>query len=169
MKLLFSCNTGVYAKGGMMDKGENYEKTTYFVVDEAGERAAYFDNMRSAQNWISNRPYAGDNTDYEIEVDVKKRTMYAKGGMMAKGGQTTQKPLSYYEYETANVRILWKGIVQPYGFFKSAEDAYKLIKKLHSDAKAYGSHDKISLYEIYTPDKTIKLTDDGKIAKGGKN
>jgi hypothetical protein len=85
-----------------------------------------------------------------------------RGGMMAKGGKTVEKPLSYYKYETPKVRILWQGKVQgAMGAFRSAEEAYEEIKKVSS---VYGNMDE---YSIQTPDKTIKLSKDGVMASGG--
>lgn len=72
------------------------------------------------------------------------------------------KPISYYKYETPKVTIYWKGKLQPLGIFKSAEDAFKVIKKqsaLYND---------ISDYEIRTPDKILKFNDDGLISGVGK-
>jgi hypothetical protein len=69
--------------------------------------------------------------------------------------------LSYYTYSTPVVTIIWKGKPQPLGRFKSAEEAYKEIQKQSS---MYGN---MSEYEIKTPDKTIKLSKDSIMAKGG--
>jgi hypothetical protein len=89
------------------------------------------------------------------------------GGMMADGGETEQKPMSYYKYETPKVRIYWKGNVQPLGMFKSAEEAYEVIKKQFAEAKNLGFAGKMSDYEIHTPDKIIKLEDGGITAHSG--
>ena len=37
------------------------------------------------------------------------------------------KHLEYYKYDTAKVTILWNGITQPEGFFKSAIEAKNYI------------------------------------------
>ena len=85
----------------------------------------------------------------------------ADGGMMAKGGKIDEKPLSYYTYGTPQVTILWQGKPQPFGRFKSAQEAYEVIQEQSS---MYGN---MSDYEIKTPDKIIKLGKDGIMASGG--
>ena len=51
-----------------------------------------------------------------------------------------KRPLSFYRWETAKVTILWHNKVQQLGFFKSAEDALKVILKqsaMYGDTKDY--------------------------------
>jgi hypothetical protein len=86
----------------------------------------------------------------------ERTSQLEKGGYMAKGGGT-EKPMSYYKYETPKVTIYWKGKPQPLGRFKSAEEAYEVIKK---QSDRYGD---IKDYEIHTPDKIIKLADGGEM------
>ena len=54
-------------------------------------------------------------------------------------------PISWYKYETAQVKILWKGKVQPMGFFTSAEEALKVISQ-HCQTES-----QLKEYSIYTP------------------
>ena len=84
---------------------------------------------------------------------------FGHGGYMAKGGGT-EKPMSYYRYETPKVTIYWKGKLQPLGKFKSAEEAYEVIKK---QSNMYGG---IENYEIHTPDKIIKMEEGGTLGAG---
>jgi hypothetical protein len=96
-----------------------------------------------------------------VRQPPKRYPKLEAGGMMAKGGEV-EKPMSYYKYETPKVQIYWKGKPQPLGRFKSAEEAYEVVKKqslMYNDMRDY---------EIHTPDKVFKFADGGMMAKGGK-
>jgi hypothetical protein len=61
----------------------------------------------------------------------------------------TIKPLSWYNYETPKIHILWYGNVQPMGRYKTAEEAKKAI---------YGicqTEEQVKEFSIYTPDAVI--------------
>lgn len=97
-------------------------------------------------------------------MQLEKKNKFEDGGYMAKGG-SADKPMSYYKYETPKVSIYWNGKKQPLGMFKSAEEAYEVVKEQSS---MYGN---MNEYEIHTPDKVIKLSsfaNGGYMAKGGK-
>ena len=49
----------------------------------------------------------------------------------------TNKPLSYYVYEMPKVTILWNGILQPIGMFKSAEIAANELKRIGAHLPDY--------------------------------
>ena len=124
--------------------------------------------QRQRYTYIPNEEIAEITTFNDVTIEgkdlldgayAKGRRKYADGGMM-------KKPMSYYKYETPKVRIYWKGNIQPLGMFKSAEEAYEVIKKEFAEAKAFGFGGKMSDYEIHTPDAIIKLSD-GMMAEGG--
>jgi hypothetical protein len=125
--------------------------------------------QRQRFTYIPNEEIAEITTFNDVTIEGKdlldgayakgRRRKYADGGMM-------KKPMSYYKYETPKVRIYWKGNIQPLGMFKSAEEAYEVIKKEFAEAKAFGFGGKMSDYEIHTPDGIIKLSD-GMMADGG--
>jgi hypothetical protein len=169
--LLFSCKGGTYAKGGKLHKqtgvdlfsdndGNDIPPKVQAILDKYEQRLV--DGMDYKEFVpLHDELYAIGYT-FELGLDaqpydLRKIGQKGKSEFYAKGGQIKEKPMSYYKYETPKVRIYWKGKVQPLGMFKSAEDAYAVIKKQHSNAKAYGSNDKISDYEIHTPNKIIKL------------
>ena len=63
------------------------------------------------------------------------------------------KNISFYQYETAKIHILWDNKIQPFGYFKKAIDAFNYIEKISiSNTTAF----KIR-YSIYTPDGIINL------------
>jgi len=168
-------------KGGMMAKGGQFSgKDWYdirsFDISTYGEQGAkekadkyierYVEYWKNTSTPVENkdlkiRKSQFGGIDYKGEyVVMRLLPKYADGGMMAKGGET-EKPISYYKYETPKVTIYWKGKLQPLGMFKSAEEAYEVIKKL---SDRYGD---IKDYEIHTPDKRIKLADGGMMADEG--
>jgi len=88
---------------------------------------------------------------------------FEDGGEMEDGG--VMKPLTYYVYETPKITISWRGKTQPYGRFKSAEDALIFIKNISQ------TNAELSEYSIVTPDAILKVSDymddGGMMAKGG--
>jgi hypothetical protein len=101
---------------------------------------------------------------FDSWVVMRQFPKYADGGVMAKGG--VMKPLTYYVYETPKITINWRGKTQPYGRFKSAEDALIFIKNISQ------TNAELSEYSIVTPDAILKVSDymadGGMMAKGGR-
>jgi hypothetical protein len=176
--LLFSCKGGTYAKGGRLNKetgvdlfsdndGNDIPPKVLAILDKY-ENAFIdgdYDELTKANDELYKIGYTFESGLDGQAYDLRKIGQKGKISGYAKGGEIKTKPMSYYKYETPKVRIYWKGKVQPLGVFKSAEEAYVVIKKQYSDTKAYGTHDKMSNYEIHTPDKIIKLDEGGKMAK----
>ena len=65
----------------------------------------------------------------------------------------TIKPLSWYKYDTAKITILWKGITQPIGRFKTAEEALNTINSLCLN------NTEITQFSIDTPNGVINYED----------
>ena len=158
---------GMMKEGGMMAEGGKIKEIEF---DGTNWYLTYIDSthffLSNSKDFKGNAYHIGQFRNrpfYEEIKDWLKRTSKddSHSGMMAKGGET-EKPISYYKYETPKVTIYWKGKLQPLGMFKSAEEAYEVIKKL---SDRYGD---IKDYEIHTPDKRIKLADGGMMAKGGE-
>jgi hypothetical protein len=63
-----------------------------------------------------------------------------------------KRPLSWYEYETARITVLWNGHTQPLGFFKSAIDAKKAVDKLKSTLSV-----QTGKWELRTPNGIIPI------------
>lgn len=82
-------------------------------------------------------------------------------GRYEKGGEIV-KPLSYYKYETPKITISWKGKAQPYGRFKTAEEAFKKIKEVAQTEKERAE------FSIVTPDVVLKYSEVEKFSKGGQ-
>ena len=123
--------------------GEFYNE----LVDEAVE---YLNEM-APEGYSFRNTEGGDFGLFKIDDEDE----YAKGGQ-------PKKPLSYYKYETPRITIYWKGKEQPLGRFKTAEDAFEVIKK---QSAMNGDMDQ---YKIHTPDAILDLTKDGYFAKGGR-
>lgn len=65
--------------------------------------------------------------------------------------QTVSKhPLSYYSYETAKVKILWRGKLQPLGIYKTAKEAVSKLEKIETSKNLLN-------YSIATPDGNINF------------
>jgi hypothetical protein len=96
-------------------------------------------------------------------MDVNQPSKQAKI-KLADGGEM-EKPLSWYQYETKKVRIAWRGKIQPFGMFKSAEEALDVIQE-RSKAEPW----EMEHYSIVTPNKVIHLGKEYPIrfAKGGE-
>jgi len=62
------------------------------------------------------------------------------------------KQIDWYNYETKKVTILYKGIKQPLGLFKSANDALKVIKEI----SVFDNSTKD--YSIHTPDGILNYS-----------
>jgi hypothetical protein len=148
------------ADGGVIGSGKN----GYIAFYKGKRIEVYADTMYRAQQTAAK--YFKAKKEYEVnvtlaEVDGKP---YIQSAAFAKGGEV-EKPLSYYKYETPKVRIAWRGKIQPFGMFKSAEEAMMVIEK-----KSNGIKSEINEYSIVTPDKTIHLGKEYAIryAKGGE-
>jgi hypothetical protein len=63
------------------------------------------------------------------------------------------RDLSYHEYETPKISILWNGHVQPMGYFKSALDALDAIKKIMSQGGGGGKNH----WQLRTPGGLIDI------------
>jgi predicted metal-dependent hydrolase len=93
------------------------------------------------------RPYWENRSNrFDIKQPAKKYPILAKGGEIAmfKG-----KPFSFYKYETKQVRIAWKGKIQPFGAFYSVIDAIEELKK------HYETPEELREFSIVTPDGII--------------
>jgi hypothetical protein len=105
-----------------------------------------------------------DFMQYKKKLKSEGYKEMADGGMMANGG--VMKPLTYYVYETPKITISWRGKTQPYGRFKSAEDALIFIKNISQ------TNAELSEYSIVTPDAILKVSDymddGGMMANGGR-
>ena len=62
------------------------------------------------------------------------------------------KNLEIYSYETAKITILWNGIPQPLGLFKTAISAKELIEKNH-----FGAPAELNKYQLQTPSGIINV------------
>ena len=158
-----------FEKGGEIDD-ENLEmlqNISHAITHHSKELSDVLKHVDSAEPWVitkANRASTdlSDITHY-LEGQASKMAdggMMEDGGMMARGGQS-EKPMSYYKYETPMVSIYWNGKRQPLGMFKSAEEAYEIVKEQRAIYGDMGS------YEIRTPDKVIKLEDGGVMEDGG--
>ena len=179
---------GMMADGGEFRGGIRYPKGKelewydlmgFDVVDygeKEAERKAYDYIQDSIKYWngeLNEEDFKvrriGGGKDYKGRafdswVVMRQRPKYADGGMMAKGG--VMKPLTYYVYETPKITISWRGKTQPYGRFKSAEDALIFIKNISQ------TNAELSEYSIVTPDAILKVSDymddGGMMANGGR-
>lgn len=112
-------------------------------VKQDAERPALPKGKRFSK--ITGKPY-WENRANRSDVKQPPKT-YPR---LAKGGQTDEKPLSFYKYETPKVKIAWKGKIQPLGMFKSGEEAMEVIKK-----RINGDYEELKNYSIVTPDKVL--------------
>ena len=55
------------------------------------------------------------------------------------------------KYSIPKIRVLWCGYIQPFGFFKTAEEAIDTIKKI-------ATSEDLTDYELLSPDFKIKVT-----------
>jgi len=62
--------------------------------------------------------------------------------------------IDYYRYETPKIYITWHGITQPFGYFKTAEQANRFIND------NILSFNELCCYKIMTPDGYIRPTYD---------
>jgi hypothetical protein len=146
-------------KKSALDKLKARYKGSGVDIKKDSERPALPLGRRTSKS--GNTYYENRLNRADVRQPPKRYPKLEAGGMMAKGGEV-EKPMSYYKYETPKVQIYWKGKPQPLGRFKSAEEAYEVVKKqslMYNDMRDY---------EIHTPDKVFKFADGGMMAKGGK-
>jgi hypothetical protein len=59
--------------------------------------------------------------------------------------------VNFYRYSVASIVIKWNGIIQPYGFYKTAADAIEFLENTLKES--------LELYSLLTPNGEIKIKD----------
>jgi hypothetical protein len=145
--------------------------TKNFTISEHGETEI---SKGSENIYLEIKCYDAQFRNSEEEYEVKIYSKENHKGLkevansviekMKHGGSTKSHDLDYYSYETAKVTISWRGKTQPFGFFKSAREAFNKINEIHQTNAEKAD------YVIVTPDGNLNVSDflnKSKFAMGG--
>jgi hypothetical protein len=154
-------------KSDKMATGGKVDGKTYNIMHNVG-KSKYVVNFHDG---VKKHSDGSRFFDIEIFKNLKELKAFTKKldsegykKQMKHGGSTKSHDLDYYTYETAKVTISWRGKTQPFGFFKSAREAFNKINEI-SQTNA-GKAD----YVIVTPDGNLNVSDflnKSKFAMGG--